>query len=129
MKSLLFSLSLVSLFVITTYNSTDPTAIQLEIPDVIDLNSADLDAIEQQIVSSTAFAEIEVYDKWGEKIYQSQDREALLADIAPELDEQTSPLLYVLKFNVEEQKEKLNSQIDQHCRKKKPPRLSMAMRF
>lgn len=113
MKSLLFSLSLVSLFVITTYNSADSTAIQLEIPDVIDLNSADLDAIEQQIVSSTAFAEIEVYDKWGEKIYQSQDRKTLLANIVPELDEQTSPLLYVLKFNVEEQKEKLNSQIGQ----------------
>ncbi len=113
MKSLLFSLSLVSLFVITTYNSSDPTAIQLEIPDIIDLNSADLDAIEQQIVNSTAFAEIEVYDKWGEKIYQSQDRDALLANIAPELNEQTSPLLYVLKFNVEEQKEKLNSQVGQ----------------
>ena len=113
MKSLLFSLSLVSLFVITTYNSSDRTAIQLEIPNVIDLNSADLDVIEHQIATSTAFAEIEVYDKWGEKIYQSQDRETLLANIAPELDEQTSPLLYVLKFNVEEQKEKLNSQIGQ----------------
>lgn len=113
MKSLLFSLTVVSLFVITTYNSSDSPSIQLEIPDVIDLNKADLNAIAQQIERSTAFAEIEVYDKWGEKIYQSQDRQALLANIAPELEEQTSPLLYVLKFNISEEKDKLNSQIGQ----------------
>ncbi|MBX2871889.1 MAG: hypothetical protein KTR30_07315 [Saprospiraceae bacterium] len=113
MKSLLFSLTVVSLFVISTYNSSDSPSIKLEIPDVIDLNKADLDAIAQQIESNTAFAEIEVYDKWGEKIYQSQDRQSLLADITPELDQQTSPLLYVLKFNISEEKDKLNSQIGQ----------------
>ncbi len=112
MKSLLFSLTVVSLFVIT-YSSNESPSIQLEIPDVIDLNKADLDAIEEKIERSTAFAEIEVYDKWGEKVYQSQDRETLLANLAPELDKYNSPLLYVLKFNVPEQEEKLNSQIGQ----------------
>lgn len=113
MKSLLFSLTVVSLFVISTYNQSDPPSVNLDIPNVIDLASADLQAIEQQIQKSTAFAEIEVYDKWGEKVYQSQDRTALLADITPELDQQTSPLLYVLKFNISEEKDKLNSQIGQ----------------
>ena len=74
MKSLLFSLTVVSLFVISTYNQPDPPSVNLDIPNVIDLASADLEAIEQQIQKSTAFAEIEVYDKWGEKIYQSQEK-------------------------------------------------------
>ena len=112
MKSILFSLSVISLFVIGTYNSSDSSSARLEIPAVIDLGTADLVAIEQQIESSTTFAEIEVYDKWGERIYQSQNREALFDHITTELEDQKNPLLYVLKFNVSEE-EKLNSQIGQ----------------
>ncbi|NRB54143.1 MAG: hypothetical protein HRU41_41230 [Saprospiraceae bacterium] len=112
MKSILFSLSVVSLFVISTYHSSASSSVRLEIPAVIDLSSANFAAIEQQIESSTTFAEIEVYDKWGERIYQSQNRAALFDNITTELEDQKNPLLYVLKFNVSEE-EKLNSQVGQ----------------
>ena len=113
MKSLLFSLTVVSVFLISHFKAADSSSASLDIPKVIDLNSSDLVAIQEQIQQSTIFAELEIYDKYGEKIYQSQDAAILLAAISAELTEQTSPLLYVLKFNASAEEEQLNSQIGQ----------------
>lgn len=113
MKSLLFSLSVVCLFVISQFKSTSTTASNLDIPEIIDLQSSDLLAIQEEIHKGTVFAELEVYDKYGERIYQSQDDKILLVSISEELTDQTSPLLYVLKFNATAEKEELHSQIGQ----------------
>lgn len=113
MKSLLFSLSVVSLFVISQFKTAESSSVTLDIPEIIDLKSADLVAIQEEIHSGTVFAELEVYDKYGEKVYQSQDDKIRLVSISEELAGQTSPLLYVLKFNATAEEDQLNSQIGQ----------------
>lgn len=84
--------------------------IDFDIPEEINLQSTNFQAINQSIKTNTTFAELELYNRWGQKVYQSQDKEALISPSKVDRSNNEGPLYYIIKYNLSQTRNELESQ-------------------
>lgn len=110
MKSYFLAILLGLAIITVSCNPTEATDIDFDIPTEINLQSTNFQAINQSIKANTTFAELEVYNRWGQKVYQSQDKEALISLSHVDRSEHEGPLYYIIKYNLAQNQNELESQ-------------------
>ena len=110
MKSYFLTMLLGLAFLSVSCDRNEVPDIVLEIPKEINLQSADFEEINQLIKTHTTFAEMEIYNRWGQKVYQSQDKNALITRSTFERPTDQGPLYYILKYNISQNQNLLESQ-------------------
>lgn len=110
MKSYFLTLLLGLAIILVSCNQTEVPDIDFDIPAEINLQSTNFQAINQSIKAHTTFAELEVYNRWGQKVYQSQDKEALISLSEVDQSKHEGPLYYIIKYNLAQTRNELESQ-------------------
>ena len=110
MKSYFLTMLLGLAFLSVSCDRNEVPDIVLEIPKEINLQSADFEEINQLIKTHTTFAEMEIYNRRGQKIYQSQDKDELISPSKFERPKDEASLYYIIKYNISQNQNLLESQ-------------------
>ena len=105
MRSLPFFISLCLISLLACNDQTESAEVQLDLPALI--HAKDANHFDQLIKASTAFAELEIYNRWGEKVHESRQPGQWFEGM--QLKEKDT-YVYILKYATSPHSQELESQ-------------------